>query len=149
MHFLLNWIQRNTINSIQLEYFSKVFWVPCNEVLQFTPLEKVSMHGQKKLGYNYRLERSDFVSSNKLHTCISIIDNQTFHCKSGKNRVSIGYVFFSVTIYLVVLRKKNNPDNFLQDFLKALSLLQFLVTDVLGECYVNTVNVTYHINGFT
>lgn len=53
MHFLLNWIQRNTINSIQLEYFSnKVFWVPCNEVLQFTPLKKVSMHGQKKLGYN-------------------------------------------------------------------------------------------------
>lgn len=96
-----------------------------------------------------RLERSDFVSSNKLHTCISI-DNQTFHCQSGKNRVSIGYVFFSVTIYLVVLRrKKTNPDNFLQDFLKALSILQFPVTDVLGECYVNTVNVTYHIIGFT
>lgn len=87
MHFLLNWIQRNTINSIQLEYFSnKVFWVPCNEVLQFTPLKKVSMHGQKKLGYSYRLERSDFVSSNKLHTCISI-DNQTFHCQSGKKEL--------------------------------------------------------------
>lgn len=83
-----------------------------------------------------------------MHTCISI-DNQTFHCQSGKNRVSIGYVFFSVTIYLVVLKKKNNPDNFLQDFLKALSILQFLVTDVLGLCYVNTVNVTYHIIGFT
>lgn len=33
-----------------------------------------------------RLERSDFVSSNKVHTCISI-DNQTFHCQSGKKEL--------------------------------------------------------------